>query len=265
MTEPAAQPDTKVNLAVAMAAYNSMRTLPEVLESILPIADRIIIADCGSTDGTIEHCRERGCTVLHRDWDFHANQKRFAIENCLPAKWVLLLDSDETLMPDLQQAIRQAVDRDDPDVTGYQINRKLWYLGGWLNHVYFPEWRLRLFRPEKHKIVGHVHDKIVVEGKVKNLDGICKHDSFESLQDQAARQVRYAAMMADKGKKGRWWYLFTSPVEVFLKMVIRKQCYRDGLRGWIAFGMAVNEKLLKQTFRLLLRLEQKGTGRDETK
>lgn len=246
-----------IAMAAAIMTFNSMRTIPAVLESLKSIADKIVVVDSGSTDGTIEYCRKSGCRVFHLDWQGYIQQRSISIEKCLPAVWVLSLDSDEILEPELQSSIRKAIETNDPDISGYEFNRKMWYLGGWLNHVYFPEWRLRLVRPEKAKVIGdQVHEKIVVDGKTARLDGICRHDSYADLQDHAVRQIRYASTYSRSKIKGHWWHLFTSPLGAVWKMLIRKRCFMDGKRGWIAFAMAINFKLLKQAFQMLHRLEQ---------
>ncbi len=260
MTEQNDTNPQKANLAVALTTFNSMRTLPKVLDSVWPIPDRIIVIDSGSTDGTVEFCREKGCKVIHREWEGSVKQRRFSFEKCRPAKWILSLDSDEILEPDLQKAIREAVEMDDPAVSGYEINRKLWYLGGWLNHLYFPEWRLRLFRPEKARVTGkqdQYHDRIEVDGNIARLNGICKHDSYADLQDHAVRQIKHAARTAGREtEKGRWYHFFTSPLAATWKMLFRKPCFLDSNRGWIASTMKVSSKLLKQSFHMLDRLEQ---------
>lgn len=251
MAEHADQGD----LAVAITTKNNMRTIERTLRSVLPIARRIIVVDSGSTDGTIERCRATGAEVVHRDWDGPTKQKQFAIDQCAKHRWVLLLDSDESPEPMLQDSIARTARQDDSRFQGWFMNRKVWFLGGWLHHTFQPEWRLRLVRGGAGRVVGigpggqGGHDRIEIEGRVGRLAGDCRHDSWADLRDMCRRNLSLAERAAEHYPGGgTLLHLLTSPVAALLKQLVIKRAFLDGWRGVIASGGTASHALLKHLF-----------------
>jgi hypothetical protein len=252
MTSPAPSTD----LAVALTAFNSMRTIDSVLASVRPIAQRIVVVDSGSTDGTVECCQRHGAEIIDQPWMGHVKQKQFAIDQCTDHAWVLLLDSDESLEDDLRASIAATIERDDPDYDGWSINRKVWFLGGWLHHTYQPEWRLRLIRGGRGTVAGEgVHDYLQVPGRVGRLNGVCRHDSWASLRELADRQLWYAQEASRAGVRGgSVLNLIVSPPAAMLKQLLVKRGCLDGRRGLIAAAMTFNHTMLKHAFLAAKRL-----------
>lgn len=253
----------KVQLAVALTAMNNMRTLPEVFDSIAGLAQRMVMIDSGSTDGSREFAEAQGCTVIHRGYPGPAPQVRFACEQALPAHWILWLDSDESLDPELRAAVERVLQDDDPGVSGYMINRKLRYQGALLSHMLQPEWRLRLFRPEHTQIVGkydRFHPKAESSGRVLQLPGFCIHDSYLDLEDALARGRGYGRRVAGLDRRGRWRDLVGSVLDVVLRHLFRQQAWRDGRRGLLFFYIALINKLTKQAYLVQHRLETEARG-----
>jgi len=237
-------------LVVALTAHDSMRTILRTLESVAGIADRIVVVDSGSTDGTIEACRRAGAAVIQRAWPGYIAQRQFLLDHCASARWILLLDSDESIEPALRDAILEAVEFDDPTVDGYELNRKLHYAGAWLNHAFQPEWRLRLVRGGRATVSGRLpHDRVDVPGKVRRLHGDLRHDSFADLDDMLRRQLTYARISAENGARGgRLGNLLVSPATAFLKHALFKGGFRDGWRGVVLAGGSAAGTLMKHLF-----------------
>ncbi len=253
----------KVKLAVALTAMNNMRTLPEVFDSIEGLAERMVMIDSGSTDGSRELAEARGCTVIHRDYPGPAPQVRFACEQAQPASWILWLDSDEILDAELRAAIEQVLQDDDPGVSGYMINRKLRYQGALLDHILQPEWRLRLFRPEHTQIVGkyeRFHSKAESSGPVLKLPGFCIHDSYIDLEDALARGRGYGRRVAGLDRRGRWRDLAGCIFDVAFRHLLRQRAWRDGKRGLLFFIIALINKLTKQAYLVQHQLEEETSG-----
>ncbi len=251
-----------VRLAVAITTKDSIRTLPRVLASVEDLAERIIVVDSGSTDGTLEFARNFGCIVIERPWPGPLKQKEFAIAQALPARWMLLLDSDESLEDDLRESVRKTIMDDDPKYDGWAFNRKAWFLGGWLHHMYQPEWRTRLFRAEKSHLEGKAglyHDRVVVAGRVGKLAGICRHDLYADLRDMFMRHLRYAERTFGREHRGGTpRAILLAPLEVFYKHGIRQRAFLDGKRGWLAMTAALAAKLMKHTYQCYQRLHPPG-------
>ena len=241
-----------LDLALVVCTRDNIRTIRRTLQSVQGLARHVLVVDSGSTDGTLETCRELGARVVPRDWTGYAPQKQFALDQCAEHRWVLLLDSDESLEEDLAGAVRNAVAEDDPDVAGWKINRKVWFLGGWLHHTYQPDRVLRLVRSGAARVVapeGGLHERLVVDGRVGRLAGVCRHDSWSGVRDLAMRQIDYAELGARTMSTGRiCLHLLTNPPISMLRQLVFKGGFLDGVRGLIAAGMTFNYTMLKYAF-----------------
>lgn len=227
---------------------NSMRTMPRSLDSIRSLVERVVVVDSGSTDGTIEFCREQGAEVVHRDWTNFPEQKTRALELCAESAWVLNLDSDESPDSELVAGIRSALAHPSESVDGFEINRLTLLHGRLLRHTFQPEWRLRLCRGGEGR-VNHdspVHDRIDVSGGVERLPGVLVHDSWIGSTDMLARGVHYGALVA-KGYRGggRPINLLVNPASAFLKQLLLRRGFLDGWRGWVAAGGVASQALAK--------------------
>ena len=246
---------TSPTLAVTITTKNNMRTIRECLDSVTAIADKILVVDSGSTDGTVELCQQLGAQVIFQAWQGMVAQRQFSIDQCADYDWVLSLDSDEMLDNELARNIKQATLNAPADTAGYSFNRKVWFRGQWLHHVFQPEFRLRLVRPRKATVHGigpqgkGGHDYVKVDGQVGQLGGICKHDSWESATDMMRRYVELGARAAQYDpKRSNIVKLLFSPLNAFIKQYVLKQGFRDGRVGLlmclgIAYGAAIKQLL----------------------
>src|SRR5690349_21290144 len=132
-------------LSVSIICKNSESTIGRTLESIAGLATEIVAVDSGSADGTIPLLERHNARIIRSPWLGYVKTKQLALDYC-SGPWVLCLDSDESPLPDLAAAIRGAVEADDPQAAGYRVNRKVYYRDRPLDHVWQPEWRLRLVR-----------------------------------------------------------------------------------------------------------------------
>ncbi len=190
-------------------------------------------------------------------------QKQFALDQCRDHDWVLLLDSDESVEPRLAESIRRVLAEDGRGCAGWLVNRKIWFLGGWLHHTYQPEWRLRLVRGGQARVSGvEEHDRLEVEGPLGRLEGDLRHDSWADLADLARRQIEYAEMASRcDARGGNLASLLFSPPAAMLKQLILKQGFRDGARGFIAAGMTFNAKMLKHAYLAARRFSKAAPNR----
>lgn len=241
-------------LSVAIITLNEEANLERTLASLGGVAAEIVVVDSGSTDRTVEIAESHGAHVLHRDWPGHVAQKNRALEAC-SQPWVLALDADEPLSPELAEAIRGLFAQGEPALAGYWVNRRTWYLGDWLWHAWYPEWRLRLVRRERARWQGQdPHDYLTVDGKTGRLRGDLLHYSYEGVDDHFRRTIQYArisanALIAD-GKRFRWHKLLFSPWFRLLQSLVVKQAWRDGWRGWVIAYSSMLAGVLKYAFML---------------
>jgi len=133
-------------LSVLVPVKNEAANLRDCLASV-SFADEIVVVDSASADGTQEIAAAAGAQMVEFAWNGKfPRKKNWALEN-IPWRheWVLIIDADERITPELEREIRLAIRR--TDVNGFYLNRRFWFLGGWINHCgYFPSWNLRLFR-----------------------------------------------------------------------------------------------------------------------
>ncbi len=245
------------SLSVAIVCRNNAPTIGRVLRSVRPLIEprsgEIVAVDSGSTDGTLDLLRQAGARIIQTEWRGHVATKQLALD-AAEREWVLCLDSDEPVEPDLAASITALLDADDPRTVAARVNRKVWYAGAFLEHAWQPEWRLRLVRRGAARWGGlDPHDKLdVLPGearRVVDLPGTLRHDSFATFAEHLGKQVGHARVAAASlyaaGARGSVWRLITSPVGAFLKQVVVKSAWRDGWRGWLAAASAAAGTLMK--------------------
>ncbi len=249
----AASESTRLPLSVAIVCRNNERTIGRTLASVHDLATQIIAIDSGSTDGTINLLEHHDAEVIRHEWLGHIRTKQFALDHCTQ-EWVLCLDSDESVEPELRDEIVRVVRQNSSACAGYEVNRKVWWDGAFLNYAWQPEWRLRLVRRGRAAWGGYdPHDKLEITGsgssRVERLKGDLRHESFFTMQEHLAQQVAHARVAARSyqrlGRKGRVTKLITSPIGAWLKQMVIKQAWRDGWRGWSAASATAAAALMK--------------------
>ncbi len=183
---------------------------------------------------------------------------------------MLIVDADERITPELQKQIRNAIRRNDVD--GFYLNRRFWFLGGWINHSgYFPSWNLRLFRHrlgryeqvEINKSAqsgdNEVHEHVLLDGRSNYLSAPMEHYAFPDIATFIEKHNRYSTWEAAASRKlhqttgqttlratpfgaaverKRWLKKLAlnapfRPSLRFLYHYLWKQGFRDGYRGWV--------------------------------
>lgn len=243
---------SQLPLSVAIITLNEEARLPQCLASVRDLAAEIVIVDSGSTDGTETIAKAFGARFLVQPWRGHVAQKNLAWAAC-SQPWVLGLDADEVVSPELAASLRGLLAGEPPTADGYWINRRTFYLGRWIRHAWYPEWRLRLARREKARWAGlDPHDRLEVNGPTARLRGDLLHYSYRDLQDHFQRAVRYARIAAEslarQGQRCRWYHVVASPWVAMVKRLVLKQGFRDGLRGWIIAYATFFSVLAKYAF-----------------
>jgi glycosyltransferase involved in cell wall biosynthesis len=208
-------------LSVAIVTLNEEETLARTLASVA-WAEEIVVVDSGSTDRTVEIARSYGARVIEREWPGFAAQKNFAIEQC-SGTWVLSLDADEELTPELQLEIQTLV-ASDPALDAFYLKRRNYFLGRWIRHGgFYPDAKLRLFR--RNAANGplkfgerHVHETIAFDGKAGTLEFDLIHHAYPTLTNYIEHMNRYSSLGAEilttRGRTSRSWLAFAMNVWV---------------------------------------------------
>ncbi|HRH14463.1 MAG TPA: glycosyltransferase family 2 protein [Azonexus sp.] len=228
-------PVSRQPLSVAIITLNAATQLDACLQSAR-FGDEIVVVDSGSSDGTQALAQRHGARVVHQDWLGFGPQKQFAVD-AASHDWVLCLDADERVTPELQAAIEYALK--DPSTAAFRFARCNRFLGRYLRHGEgYPDWSLRLFdRRQARWSDDAVHEKVITQGRIGELPGDLLHDSAESLASYLTKQNRYTTLAADMafatGKRASLGRIAFSPLLRFIKFYFIRQGFRDGLPGLI--------------------------------
>lgn len=234
-------------LSVAIITLNAASALEACLKSAR-FADDIVVVDSGSTDGTAELAERYGARVIQQDWLGFGPQKQFAVE-AARHDWVLCLDADERVTPQLQAAIEQALQA--PTAAAFRFARCNRFLGRYLRHGEgYPDWSLRLFdRRQARWSTDAVHEKVETGAEIATLPGDLLHDSAETLAAYLTKQNRYTTLAADMalaaGKPTSFARIALSPLVRFVKFYFIRQGFRDGLPGLIHIAIGCFNSFVK--------------------
>lgn len=221
-------------LSVTIITLNEESNIRDALESV-KWADEIVVVDSGSTDKTVDICREYTDKVFYNPWPGHIAQKNLAIEKSTH-HWILSIDADERVTPELAGEIKRVLE--GPSVDAYAVPRLVFYLGRWIDHSWYPDYKVRLFRRDKGRWGGiNPHDKVVVDGKVERLKGDLLHYSYKDIAHHVNTMNSFTTISAREysklGKEAGLLDLIFKPAGMFLKKYLLKQGFRDGMPGFI--------------------------------
>lgn len=223
-------------ISAILITYNEEADLPQALDSLAGVADEIVVVDSGSTDRTREIAEGKGARVESQTFTGFADQKNFAASRATN-NWVLSLDADETLSPELRTSLT-AWKRCMPGSAGYELARRTFYLGGWIRHSgWYPDRAIRLYRRDRARFVGTLHEKVQTDDPVGRLDGDLLHYTVRSLPEHYAKidvfTTRAAQDLYARGRRhwrgGKW---IATPWTL-VKKIIFQLGFLDGYRGAI--------------------------------
>ena len=232
--------EARVSITALIITLNGERLLDRCLES-LSFCDRILIVDSFSSDATERIAREHGAIFLQNPWPGNAKQIRFGLdwlEANAPTDWVLMLDCDEIISPELREEILRAVAA-PADKTAYSMPRRTWYFDRFLRHGgCYPDRLFRLFRPETIRIDNHgAHQQFVPSGPSGDLSGDMLHYTYISFRNQLDKLNDYAERGARDleahGKRGGVLCGLGHGTWRFLDMYVRKLGFLDGRAGFL--------------------------------
>ena len=224
-----------MTLSVILICKNEAERLPRCLESVRGLADEIVVLDSGSTDATLEIVR-RYTDKAYRspDWPGFGPQKNCVLDYAT-GDWVLSLDADEWLTPELVVEI-QAVLK-NPAAEVYEIPRLSSFCGRPMRHSgWWPDHVARLFRRGTARFSDDlVHERLVFDGKAVALQGTLNHESFRSLEDVLNKANAYSSQGAqqafERGRSGGLGKAVAHAVWAFMRTYVLKWGFMDGREG----------------------------------
>jgi len=248
----------KTTLSALIITYNEVNHIHDVINNI-SFADEIIVVDSFSTDETYEALKKlQHVNVIQRDFKNFADQRNFAITKA-SSDWILFIDADERLTPELQNSIQHATKKQS-DIVAYKIkrhfmfNQKMMKFSGLQTDVIF-----RLFKngSAKYHEDRIVHEQLDIKGKIDVLDGFMLHYSFSDYKSYKKKTEHYGKLKAqelfNKGIRPNWFHFFIKPAYKFLTNYLLRLGFLDGFEGYIicklnAYGVHFRYKELKKLF-----------------
>lgn len=229
-----------MSLSVVVSTYNRQDKLRTCLESIQEIADEIIVVDNSSSDESVSIAKKYTKHVYIRKNNPMLNiNKNFGISKATK-DWILYLDDDETLSPELTQEIRSMINNQSSMVNGYWIPRKNIIFGKWIQHTgWYPDYQMRLFRNGKGKYKEvHVHEMIQVDGPTEKLHNAIEHSNYESIEEFVKKTIliyapNEAKVLLENGYKFSPMDSILMPAKEFIRRFFANEGYKDGLHGFV--------------------------------
>ena len=238
-------------LSVTVITKNEAADIEAALQSAA-WADELIVVDSGSTDGTPAIARRSAGRVIEREWPGYGEQKNYAA-SIAANDWILSLDADERVTPELAREIQALMAAERPDLVhrGYRIPRVTWHLGRWIRTTdWYPDYQLRLYdRRAAAWTTSHVHESVTVAGSVGMLRGELQHLAYRDIADHLETIDRYstyaARQMRDDGRRAGWLEIAGHPPLAFLRNYLAHGGIRDGAPGLIISALNAYYVFLK--------------------
>ena len=278
------------SISVIILTQNEEKHIERCLKSLLLFTDKIFIVDSGSTDRTIEIAEGLGSKVIHNQWITYATQFNVGIaKNPFQTKWLMRMDADEYVTPELAQEINDTINNFSEDVSGFYIKRRVFFMNQWIRRGgYYPIWLLRIWKngqgiceelwmDEHIKLSGSKTIQLkndIVDHNLNNLTWwIQKHNNYAIREVIDLLDIKYnfaetervePVLFGTQEQRKRYLKikyallpLFTRPVIYFLFRYILKLGFLDGKKGLIWhflqglwYRFLVDAKLFEVYFRV---------------
>lgn len=226
---------TRASLSLIVVALNEAHDIRDCIESVKGLADEVIVFDSGSTDGTPELCRSLGARVFETDWPGDGPQKNRALDQAT-SDWVLCLDADERVGPELRAEIEHILTLNNADAA-YKTPRRSSFCGRFMKHSgWWPDYVTRLFRRGSARFSNlRTHTSLIIEGTVGKLKGPVIHmalaDLHEALDKTNAYSSAGALTLFERGKQASLRKAIGHGLWAFIRTYFIRLGFLDGKEG----------------------------------
>lgn len=240
-----------IKLSVVVITLNEERNIARCLESVVGLADEILIVDSISADNTVNIARQYGANIILQPFLGHIEQKNFAAQMAAN-DWILSLDADECLSAELQKSILNI--KQSIRMNAYRFPRLNNFCGTWIHHCgWYPDAKIRLFNRTKGQWTGeNPHDKWELyepSEKAGTLKGDLLHYSFNSISEYVKKIEKYSEIAArlrvEKGKNYSTLKIILGPKWKFFTDFILRLGFMDGYAGWLVCRLNAMETMIK--------------------
>jgi len=224
-------------VSVITLTLNEEANIGACLESV-GWADERIVVDSGSTDRTAEIAGKNGARVLRVSWEGYGPTKNRALAEAR-YDWVLWLDADERVLPELASELQSIAEQHAPNASGYSVARRAYFLGRWIRHCgWYPSRVIRFFKREEGRFSENkVHEHVVLQGSTEPLNHDLIHLTDPTLSHYFQKFNRYTSLAAEEmflaGRRSRLSDLVVRPFLTFARMFFLRRGFLDGTPGLI--------------------------------
>lgn len=238
-------------LSIVLIVKNEAANLEACLETA-DWADEIVVLDSGSSDETVEIAHRYTDKVLAAtDWPGYGPQRQRA-QSHATGDWILMLDADERITPELRARIEGVVQADRRDAV-YAVPRLSWVFGRFIRYSgWYPDYVTRLY-PRERANYGEerVHEKLhyLSDMREEKLTGDLLHYTYRDLNHYLVKSAHYAEAWAqqryEKGKKASLLQAFIHGVGCFVKMYLVRAGFLDGRQGLLLALLSAHSTFVK--------------------
>lgn len=248
-----------LHLSVYMITFNNACTIEKALQSVAGWVNEIVVVDSHSADGTAEIAQKYTESICQYDTTDMREKYQYAQDQCTNP-WVLFVDADEWLTPQLKGEIEKTIS-ENTDYNGFMVNRRNVYLGREIKYGgWYPDHEIRLYRKDRGSWQGGIHAKVYVDGKVGELKNYYMHTPYTDTAHQIRTIDRYSEAFAqDLYASKRHFHLLnmlTRPMYRFFRDYIFKRGFLDGVPGLIIMASTMYYVFMKHA--RLWELEKKN-------
>ena len=237
-------------VSAVLVGLNIEHGIDRYLDSVA-WCDEIVVVDSGSTDGTLALCRDHPkVRLVEQAFLGYGPQKRFAVAQA-SHDWILSLDADEVVTPALAGEIQSLLAADAAPLAGATLTRRMVFLGRVFGHGRDARQRiLRLFDRRQGAFTDDaVHEKVVVRGPTRELNGDLLHYSYRDLADYFDKFNRYTTLMAEKmnrqGRRVGVPGIVLRPPWAFFQYYFLRGNWLNGLPGFVYALLSAHYKTVK--------------------
>jgi len=254
-----------MRLSVVVITKDEEAVIERCLRSVC-FADELIVLDSGSSDRTVQICRELGAQVhITPDWPGFGPQKNRALD-LATGDWVLSIDADEWVSPALAQEIQRAIAAPG-GASAFEIPRLSSFCGRYMRHSgWWPDRVIRLFRRGATRFSeAAVHERVLVEGTVARLNGVLFHETLPDLDEAVAKMNRYtsagAQMMLERGATGSLTGAIVRGCWAFFRTYVLRAGFLDGREGFMLAVSTAETAYYRQVKAMLLERKKGAAAR----
>ena len=248
-----------MKLSVAIITLNEEANIARAIGAVRDLADEIVVLDSFSSDHTVEIASGLGALVFQQEFAGYIEQKNDCLAKC-SGEWILCLDADEVVSPELAESIRLAIGQPaipaapESPLGGYVLNRRTFYMGRLLKHAWQPDRKLRLVRraAAPRWSGDNPHDRLEINGKTRRLPGDLVHYSYRDFNAHMEQTRRFARQIAQsyhaRGKKSGYAAILLKPPFVLFKRLFLQRAILDGTPGLMAAMSSAAYVYMKYAF-----------------